>query len=80
MTVQENLATLESLHQDVSAAIIAMRDMVRIGDDLKNSVATAKYAEIMRMVGDAQLKSDTLEDFRSHGTWTVEAVKGPASP
>jgi hypothetical protein len=70
MTVQENLATLESLHQDVANAIIAMREMVRIGDDLKDSVATAKYAEIKRMVGDAQRKSDTLEDFRSHGTWT----------
>ena len=70
MTVQENLATLESLHQDVANAIIAMREMVRIGDDLKDSVATAKYAEIKRMVGDAQLKSDTLEDFREFGTWT----------
>ena len=70
MTVQENLAILESLHQDVSSAIIAMRDMVRIGDDLKANVASARYAEIMRMVGDAQLKSDTLEDFREHGTWT----------
>jgi len=70
MTVQENLATLESLHQDVANAIIAMREMVRIGNDLKDSVATAKYAEIMHMIGDAQLKSDTLEDFRSHGTWT----------
>ena len=73
MTVQENLATLESLHQDVSAAIIAMRDMVRIGADLKDSVATARYAEIMRMVGDAQRKSDTLEDFREFGTWTGSA-------
>jgi hypothetical protein len=73
MTVQENLATLESLHQDVANAIIAMREMVRIGDDLKDSVATAKYAEIKRMVGDAQRKSDTLEDFRSHGTWTGSA-------
>ena len=70
MTISENLATLESLHQDVSAAIIAMRDMVRFGADLKDSVATERYAEIMRMVGDAQRKSDTLEDFRSHGTWT----------
>ena len=70
MTISENLATLESLHQDVSQAIIAMRDMVRIGDALKADVAAARYAEIMRMVGDAQLKSDTLEDFRSHGTWT----------
>ena len=69
MTVQENLAALESLHQDVANAIIAMREMVRIGNDLKDSVATAKYAEIMHMVGDAQLKSDTLEDFRSYGTW-----------
>ena len=69
MTVQENLAILESLHQDVSAAIIAMRDMVRFGDDLKDSVAAERYAEIMRMVGDAQLKSDTLEDFREFGTW-----------
>jgi hypothetical protein len=70
MTVQENLAVLESLHQDVANAIIAMREMVRIGDDLKDSVATARYAEIMRMVGDAQRKSDTLEDFRNYGTWT----------
>ena len=70
MTVQENLAILESLHQDVANAIIAMREMVRFGADLKDSVATERYAEIMRMVGDAQRKSDTLEDFRSHGTWT----------
>ena len=69
MTVQENLATLESLHQDVSSAIIAMRDMVRFADDFTESVKAARYAEIMKMVGDAQLKSDTLEDFRSHGTW-----------
>ena len=73
MTVQENLATLESLHQDVSNAIIAMRDMVIFGDDLKDSVAAERYAEIMRMVGDAQLKSDTLEDFREYGTWGTPA-------
>ena len=73
MTVQENLATLESLHQDVSAAIIAMRDMVRFADDFTEPVKAQKYADIMRMVGDAQLKSDTLEDFRSHGTWTGSA-------
>lgn len=70
MTVQENLAILESLHQDVAAAIIAMRDMVKYGNDFTEPVKAARYAEIMRMVGDAQLKSDTLEDFRSHGTWT----------
>ena len=70
MTISENLATLESLHQDVSAAIIAMRDMVRFADDFTEPVKAQKYAEIMHMVGDAQLKSDTLEDFRSHGTWT----------
>ena len=70
MTVSENLATLESLHQDVSAAIIAMRDMVKYGADFTDSVRTARYAEIMRMVGDAQRKSDTLEDFREFGTWT----------
>ena len=69
MTVQDNLTVLESLHQDVSAAIIAMRDMVRFGADLKDSVATERYAEIMRMVGDAQRKADTLEDFREYGTW-----------
>ena len=73
MTVQENLATLESLHQDVSQAIIAMRDMVRFADDFMEPVKAQKYTEIMRMVGDAQLKSDTLEDFRSHGTWTGSA-------
>ena len=73
MTVQENLATLESLHQDVSQAIIAMRDMVRFADDFTEPVKAQKYAEIMRMVGDAQLKFDTLEDFRSHGTWTTPA-------
>ena len=73
MTVQENLATLESLHQDVASAIIAMRDMVRFADDFTEPVKAQKYAEIMRMVGDAQLKSDTLEDFRSHGTWTGSA-------
>lgn len=70
MTVQENLAILESLHQDISQAIIAMRDMVRFADDFTEPVKAARYAEIMRMVGDAQLKSDTLEDFREHGTWT----------
>ena len=70
MTVQENLATLESLHQDVSDAIVAMRDMVKYGEDFTDFVRTARYAEIMRMVGDAQLKSDTLEDFREFGTWT----------
>lgn len=69
MTVQENLAILESLHHDCAQAIIAMRDMVRFGADLKEDVADTKYAEIMRMVGDAQRKSDTLEDFRSFGTW-----------
>ena len=73
MTVSENLAILESLHQDVAAAIIAMRDMVRFADDFTEPVKAQKYAEIMRMVGDAQRKSDTLEDFRSHGTWTTQA-------
>lgn len=70
MTVSENLAILENLHQDVSAAIIAMRDMVKYGNDFTETVQTQKYAEIMRMVGDAQRKSDTLEDFREFGTWT----------
>lgn len=70
MTVSENLATLESLHQDVSNAIIAMRDMVKFADDFTGPVKAARYAEIMKMVGDAQLKSDTLEDFRQYGTWT----------
>ena len=68
MTVSENLAILESLHQDVAAAIIAMRDMVKHGNDFTETVQTQKYTEIMRMVGDAQLKSDTLEDFRQYGT------------
>lgn len=73
MTVQENLAILESLHQDVSSAIVAMRDMVRFADGFTEPVKAARYAEIMRMVGDAQLKSDTLEDFREFGTWTTQA-------
>ena len=68
MTVQQNLAILESLHQDVAQAIIAMRDMVKYGNDFTETVQTQKYAEIMRMVGDAQLKSDTLEDFRQYGS------------
>lgn len=68
MTVQQNLAILESLHQDIAQAIIAMRDMVKHGNDFTETVRTQKYAEIMRMVGDAQLKSDTLEDFRQYGT------------
>jgi hypothetical protein len=69
MTVSENLAILESLHQDIAQAIIAMRDMVKYGNDFTETVQTQKYAEIMRMVGNAQLKSDTLEDFRQYGTW-----------
>lgn len=68
MTVFENLTTLESLHQDIAQAIIAMRDMAKYGNDFTETVQTQKYAEIMRMVGNAQLKSDTLEDFRQYGT------------
>ena len=68
MTVQDNLAILESLHQDIAQAIIAMRDMVKYGSDFTETVQTQKYAEIMRMIGDAQLKSDTMEDFRQYGT------------
>lgn len=68
MTVQDNLAILESFHQDIAQAIIAMRDMVQYGNDFTETVQTQKYAEIMRMIGDAQLKSDTLEDFRQYGT------------
>ena len=68
MTVSENLAILESLHQDIAQAIIAMRDMVKYGNDFTETVQTQQYAEIVRMVGDAQLKSDTLEDFRQYGT------------
>ncbi len=70
MTVSENLATLESLHQDVASAIIAMRDMVRYGADFTEEVRAQRYGEIMRMVGDAQRKADTLDDYRIYGTWT----------
>ena len=43
MTVSENLATLESLHQDVASAIIAMRDMVRYGADFTEEVRAQRY-------------------------------------
>lgn len=40
MTVSENLAILESLHQDMAQAIIAMRDMVKYGNDFTEMVQT----------------------------------------
>ena len=72
MTVQQNLAMLESLHQDMAQAIIAMRDMIKFDADFTEIVRTQKYDEIKQMVGDAQRKSDIIEDFRSYGTWVAE--------
>jgi len=72
MTINENLAMLESLHQDVAQAIIAMREMIKFDADFTEVVGTQKYNEIKRMVGDAQNKSDIVENFRNYGTWVAE--------
>lgn len=72
MTINENLAMLESLHQDVAQAIIAMREMIKFDADFTEVVRTQKYNEIKRMVGDAQKKSDIVENFRNYGTWVAE--------
>jgi len=72
MTINENLAMLESLHQDVAQAIIAMREMIKFDADFTEVVRTQKYNEIKRMVGDAQNKSDIVENFRNYGTWVAE--------
>lgn len=67
------LAKLDSLHQDVSQAIIQLRELQRY----ENGFTAAKKAELQttinRLVGDAQRKMDVIEDRRAEGTWEASS-------
>lgn len=63
------LSKLDSLHQDVSQAIIQLRELERYKDDFTASKKAEVQAEVNRLVGDAQLKMDEIPDHRAEGTW-----------
>jgi len=63
------LAKLDSLHQDVSQAIIQLRELARYKNDFTASKKAELQATINRLVGDAQRKMDEVEDHRADGTW-----------
>lgn len=64
------LAMLDSLHQDVSQAIIQLRELERYKDDFTAAKKAELQAEINRLVGDAQRKMDEVPDHRTEGRWT----------
>jgi uncharacterized protein YoxC len=63
------LAKLDSLHQDVSQAIIQLRELQRYENDFTAAKKAELQTKINRLVGDAQRKMDTIEDHRDHGAW-----------
>jgi hypothetical protein len=63
------LNKLDSLHQDVSQAIIQLRELERYKDDFTVAKKAELQATINRLLGDAQRKMDTVEDHRADGTW-----------
>ena len=67
------LNKLDSLHQDVSQAIIQLRELERYKDDFTASKKAELQAEINRLVGDAQRKMDEVPDHRAEGTWTASS-------
>ncbi len=69
------LNILDSLHQDVSQAIIQLRELQRYENDFTAAKKAELQATINRLVGDAQRKMDTVEDHRADGEWeTLEEV------
>ena len=67
------LNILEDLHQDISQAIIQLRELERYKDDFTVAKKTELQATINRLVGDAQLKMDEIPDHRSYGTWAASS-------
>lgn len=65
------LNMLDSLHQDVSQAIIQLRELQRYENDFTAAKKAELQAEINRLIGDAQRKMDTVEDHRAEGTWAA---------
>ncbi len=63
------LNKLDSLHQDVSQAIIQLRELARYKNDFTPAKKAELQAEIDRLVGDAQRKMDEVPDHRAEGTW-----------
>lgn len=63
------LNILDSLHQDISQAIIQLRELERYKDDFTAAKKAELQADISRLVGDAQRKMDEVEDHRADGTW-----------
>lgn len=67
------LAKLDSLHQDVSQAIIQLRELQRYENDLTTAKKAELQTTINRLVGDAQRKMDVIGDRRAEGTWEASS-------
>ncbi len=67
------LSKLGSLHQDVSSAILALRELERYGNDFTAAKKAEMESAINALIGMAQKKMDTLPDLRSSSTWEAEA-------
>ena len=67
MTVSENLAVLESLHQDVSAAIIRLRELLQYQSDFTEAKKASLEAEVKALLGTGQIQMDELPDYRQFG-------------
>lgn len=63
------LNILDSLHQNISQAIIQLRELQRYGNDFTAAKKAELQATINRLVGDAQRKIDEIPDHRTDGTW-----------
>ncbi len=63
------LNKLDSLHQDISQAIIQLRELQRYKDDFTVAKKAELQSTIYRLVGDAQRKMDEVPDHRADGTW-----------
>lgn len=64
------LSVLENLHQNVSQAIIQLRELERYKDDFTAAKKAELQATINRLIGDAQRKMDEVPDHRTEGRWT----------
>ena len=63
------LNILDSLHQDVSQAIVQLRELQRYDNDFTAAKKAELQSTINRLVGDAQRKMDEVPDHRTDGTW-----------
>nr|WP_321499945.1 hypothetical protein [uncultured Dethiosulfovibrio sp.] len=67
------LSMLEDLHQNMSQVIILLRELQRYEGDFTPAKKAEFQAEKNRLLGDAQLKMDTIEDHRANGTWKASS-------